>query len=56
MTPVVVLHTPLAEPAKLDDFVEDCLRRGVRLIAVYGRDAAVIENIIDEIVVGEVRL
>ncbi len=53
LTPVVVLHTPLTDPAKLDDFVEDRLRRGVKLIAVCGRDAAVIEDIIDESVVGD---
>ena len=52
-TPVVVLHTPLADPAKLDQFVEDCLREGIRLIAVAGPDADVIEDTIDEIVVGD---
>jgi len=52
-TPVVVLHTPLTDPSKLDQFVEDCLREGVRLIAVAGPDADRIEDTIDEIVVGD---
>jgi hypothetical protein len=52
-TPTIVLHTPLADPAKLEEFVEDCLRQGIRLIAVAGPDAEVIEDTIDEIVVGD---
>lgn len=52
-TPGVILHTPLADPSKLDQFVEDCLREGIRLIAVAGPDADLIEDTIDEIVVGD---
>jgi len=52
-TPAVILHTPLTDPTKLDQFVEDCLREGIRLIAVAGPDAEVIEDTIDEIVVGD---
>jgi hypothetical protein len=51
--PVIVLHTPLAQPAKLDEFVEDCVRRGIGLIAVHGPGAALIEDTIDEILVGD---
>ncbi len=51
--PVIVLHTPLVDGAKLDSFVEDCLREQIRLIAVYGEGCALIEDIIDEIVVGD---
>jgi hypothetical protein len=52
-TPVVILHTPLSDPSKLEQFVEDCWREGVRLIAVAGPDADLIEDTIDEIVVGD---
>ena len=52
-TPVVVVHTPVTDPAGLGPFVEDCLREGVKLIAVAGGDADVIEDAIDEIVVGD---
>lgn len=49
----IVLHTPLADPAKLEPFVEACLRDGVVLIAVLGADCVATEDLIDEIVVGE---
>ena len=51
--PVIVLHTPLTDPAKLNRFVEDCLREGTRLIAVAGPNAEIIEETIDDIVVGD---
>jgi hypothetical protein len=37
----------------LDDFVERCLRERVRLIAVMGDECSLIEDLIDEIVVGD---
>jgi len=49
----IILHTPLANPAKLDSFVEDCLADGVVLIAVLGPDSDKVENLIDELVVGD---
>lgn len=52
-TPVIVLHTPLADPTTLGPFVEDCLKQGTKLIAVVGEGAEVIEDTIDEIVVGD---
>jgi hypothetical protein len=46
------LHTPLADPSKLDSFVEACLADGVVLIAVFGSDSDKVEDLIDELVVG----
>jgi hypothetical protein len=43
---VVVPHTQLADPAKLDDFVEDCLSERIKLIAVAGSDADMIQDTI----------
>lgn len=37
----------------LDDFVEQCLRDCVSLIAVVGPDCARLEDTIDEIIVGD---
>jgi hypothetical protein len=50
---VVLLHTPLVDPAKLESFVEDCLKRGVKLIAISGPDAAITEDMVDELIVGD---
>ena len=49
----IILHTPLADPAKLDSFVEACLADGVILIAVFGCDSDKVEDMIDEVVVGD---
>jgi hypothetical protein len=49
----IILHSPVSDEALLDDFVEQCLRDGVSLIAVVGTGCARIEDIIDEIVVGD---
>ena len=49
----IILHTPLADPAKLDSFVEACLANGVILIAILGTDADKVEDLIDELVVGD---
>ena len=37
----------------LDQMVEDFLRDGVALVAVIGRDCAKVEDIIDELIVGD---
>ena len=50
---VVVLHTPLNDPAKLEQFVEECLREGVRLIAIHGKECNSVDGLIDDIVIGE---
>lgn len=49
----VILHTPVSDETLLDDFVEQCIRDGVSLVAVVGPDCARIEDMIDEIVVGD---
>ncbi|MCA6111232.1 hypothetical protein [Bradyrhizobium cenepequi] len=49
----VILHLPLSNEDLLDAFVEKCLRDKVALIAVVGEGAARIEDIIDELVVGD---
>lgn len=49
----IILHTPLADPELLETFVEACLKDGVVLIAVVGDDAERVEDLIDEIVVGD---
>ena len=51
--PNIILHSPLRDPAVLDVFVERCLADRVAWIAVVGDDAAIVEDLIDEIVVGE---
>jgi hypothetical protein len=51
--PKVILHTPLADPTKLDSFVEACLADGVVLIAVFGPDCEKVHDLIDELVVGD---
>jgi len=49
----MILHTPLADPAKLACFVESCLTDSVVLIAVIGHDSDSVEELIDELVVGD---
>jgi hypothetical protein len=49
----IILHAPLADPARLKSFVEACLADGVALIAIVGDDADQLEDLIDEIVVGD---
>jgi hypothetical protein len=49
----LILHVPISDEALLDGFVETCLSDGVSLVAVFGPGCARIEDIIDEIVVGD---
>jgi hypothetical protein len=51
--PAVVLALPLSAEDKLEPFVERCLMAGVALIAVWGEGCSGIEDLIDEIVVGD---
>jgi len=37
----------------LDDFIEQCLQDGVSLVAIFGLGCERIEDIVDEIVVGD---
>ena len=49
----VVLHCPSGKPAGLDALVETFLKDGVKFVGVVGKDASLIEDIIDEILVGD---
>ena len=49
----VLLHTPITDERLLDDFVEQCLGDRVEIVAVFGPSCARIEDLIDEIVVGD---
>jgi hypothetical protein len=49
----IILHSPVSDERLLDDFVEQCLRDEVSLIAVVGPGCARLEDLIDEIVVGD---
>jgi hypothetical protein len=48
----VVLHCPNGYQAQLDAMVEDFLRAGVLYVGVVGMDCVRVEDIIDELVVG----
>src|SRR5689334_11440550 len=49
----IILHSPVRDQTMLDTFVERCLSNWVAWIAVVGDGASDIEEIIDEIVVGQ---
>ncbi|MEJ8629570.1 hypothetical protein P0F65_06410 [Sphingomonas sp. I4] len=49
----IILHAPVSDETLLDGFVEQCLNDGVSLVAVVGPGCGRIEDIIDEIVVGD---
>jgi hypothetical protein len=49
----IVLKCPSGYRPALDQLVEDFLRDGVSLVAVVGKDCAKVEDIIDEIIVGD---
>ena len=49
----ILLYCPVSDEALLDSFVEDCIADGVSIIAVFGTGSNRIEDVIDEIVVGD---
>lgn len=49
----IVLHSPVSDESLLEPFVEQCLHDEVSIIAVFGRGSRRLEDIIDEIVVGD---
>jgi hypothetical protein len=49
----IILHSPVSDERLLDAFVKQCLRDRVSLIAVVGPGCARLEDLIDEIVVGD---
>jgi hypothetical protein len=53
LAPKIILHSPPSDEARLNDFVEQCLRDGVSLVAVMGPGCERIEDLIDDLVVGD---
>ena len=53
LSPKIILHAPVSDEALLVDFVERCLRDGVSLIAILGPDSERLEDVIDDLVVGD---
>ena len=53
LPPRIVFHLPVADHAALAEFVERCLRDGVRLISIAGEDAEAVEFEFDLLVVGD---
>jgi len=51
--PKIVLCVPLKDRSALPQFVEDCLRDKVVLIAVVGDGCDQVEDLIDEMIVGD---
>ena len=51
--PRVVLQLPLSNPDLLPSFVEACIRDGVSLIAIVGEGCRGMEDLIDELIVGD---
>lgn len=49
----IVLRSPISNPAALEPFVEGCIRDKVILIAIAGEGCGLLENLIDEIIVGD---
>lgn len=49
----ILLHAPVSDESLLDSFVEQCLQDDVSIIAVVGPGSPRVEDIIDEIVVGD---
>jgi hypothetical protein len=49
----LILHSPVSDEGLLDPFVEQCLRDGVSLLAIAGPGSSRLEDIVDEIVVGD---
>ena len=49
----IVLHCPRGYEPRLDGLVEEFIRDGVSFVGVVGPDCAKVEDIIDELVVGE---
>lgn len=51
--PKLVLHSTAGYRPELDELVSAWIKRGVKYVGVYGVDASRIEDIIDELCVGD---
>jgi hypothetical protein len=49
----VLLYLTSEDPLNLEEIVESFLRHGVRFVGVVGRNASYIEDLIDEIIIGD---
>ena len=49
----IVLHCPRGYDPRLDALVEEFIHDGVRVVAVVGKDCERVEDIVDELVVGD---
>ncbi len=49
----IVLHCPGGYRMELDELVEQFLADGVRFVGVVGTDCGLVEDIVDELVVGD---
>lgn len=49
----IILHSPVSDESLLQEFVEQCLRDEVSLLAIVGQGCARLEEIVDWIVVGD---
>jgi hypothetical protein len=49
----IILHAPPWHSPKLESFVEKCIQDKVVLVCVIGDDCARVEDVIDELVVGD---
>jgi hypothetical protein len=49
----VILHSPVSDEHVLEPFVEQCLRDKVSILAIVGPECSRLEDLVDEIVVGD---
>lgn len=49
----IILHSPISDERLLSDFVEQCLTDSVSLLAIVGPGCERLEDIVDDIVVGD---
>jgi len=49
----IILHAPPWHSPKLEAFVEKCIQDKVVLVCIIGNDCARVEDVIDELVVGD---
>jgi hypothetical protein len=49
----IVLRCPKGYETRLDDLVEEFVRDGVIFVGLVGKDCAKVEDIIDELIVGD---
>ena len=52
-SPKIILHLTSTNRPNLDDLIEAFIRDGVKFVGVVGVEASFVEDVIDEIVVGD---